>query len=170
MKSPGAGVSEIALNWRSTYKPIINQRRISWLTSMITKTVKINGGKRPGAGRPKGSANRDRADQLKIARELLEEDLTPLAIMTARMLHRPLSNGTMVTDDQFAAACALAPYIHPKLTAMAVRDMTPGARAAQIEDSTPSIRLLLQQALGGVSKVVTGVAEEAEFFPPNGQG
>jgi hypothetical protein len=54
-----------------------------------------------------------------------------------------------VTDDQFAAACALAPYLHPKLSAMAARDMTPGAGAAQIEDSTPSIRLLLQQALGG---------------------
>jgi hypothetical protein len=53
---------------------------------------------------------------------------------------------------------------------MAVRDMTPGAGAAQIEDSTPSIRLLLQQALGGEPKVVTGAAEEAVFFPPNGQG
>jgi hypothetical protein len=140
---------------------------------MITKTGKINGGRRPGAGRPKGSANRDRAEQVQITRELLEEGLTPLAIMTARMLYRPLSNGTLVTDDQFAAACALAPYLHPKLSAMAVRDMTPGAGAAQIEDSTPSIRLLLQQALGGKPKVVTGAAEDVEFFPkdpPAGQG
>ena len=111
-------------------------------------SAKTNGGRRPGAGRPKGSVNRDRAEQVQIAHELLEEGLTPLAIMTARMLHRPLSNGTLVTDDQFAAACALAPYMHPKLTAMVVRDMTPDIRAAQIEDSTPSIRLLLQQALG----------------------
>jgi hypothetical protein len=65
------------------------------------------------------------------------------------MLHRPLSNGMLVTDDQFAAACALAPYVHPKLTAMAVRDMTPDIGATQIEDPTPSIRLLLQHALGG---------------------
>jgi hypothetical protein len=141
------------LRWRSGREPIINQCRISRLMNMITKTGKINGGRRPGAGRPKGSANRDRAEQVQIAHELLEEGLTPLAIMTARMLHRPLSNGTLVTDDQFAAACALAPYVHPKLTAMAVRDMTP-ASGAQIEDSTPSIRLLLQQALSAAEPKV----------------
>jgi hypothetical protein len=85
------------------------------------------------------------------------------------MLGRRLSNGTLVTDDQFAAACALAPYLHPKLTAMAVQDMTP-AIGAQIEDSTPSIRLLLQQALGGDPKVVQGVAEETELFPKDASG
>jgi exoribonuclease II len=57
---------------------------------MITKTGKVNGGKRPGAGRPKGSANRDRAEQRHIAERLLEEGLTPLDIMTARMLGRRL--------------------------------------------------------------------------------
>jgi hypothetical protein len=92
--------------------------------------------------------NRDRAEQRHIAEQLLEEGLTPLAIMKARMLRRPLSNGTLVTDDQSAAGCALAPYVHPKLTAMAVRDMTRDAGGAQIEDSTPSIRALLQAALG----------------------
>src|SRR5271168_4876374 len=115
---------------------------------MIAKTGKVNGGKRPGAGRPKGSVNRARAEQRRIAEQLLEEGLTPLDIMKARMLRRPLSNGALLTDDQFAAACAMAPYVHPKLTAVAVRDMTP-AIGAQIEDSSPSIRLLLQQALGG---------------------
>jgi hypothetical protein len=85
------------------------------------------------------------------------------------MLGRRLSNGTLVTDDQFAAGCALAPYLHPKLTAMAVQDMTP-AIGAQIEDSAPSIRLLLQQALGGDPKVVQGVAEETELFPKDASG
>ena len=82
------------------------------------------------------------------------------------MLRRPLSNGLLVTDDQFAAACALAPYVHPKLTAMAVRDMTP-ASGAQIEDSTPSIRLLLQQALtASEPKVIEAELEEAtDSFP-----
>jgi hypothetical protein len=91
-----------------------------------------------GAGRPKGSVNRDRAEQRHIAEQLLEIGLTPLDIMRARMLGRWLSNGTLVTDDQFAAACALAPYLHPKLTAMAVQDMTP-AIGAQIEDISPSL-------------------------------
>ena len=45
--------------------------------------------------------NRDRAEQVQISLELLEEGLTPLDIMTARMLRRPLSNGTLVTPDQF---------------------------------------------------------------------
>jgi hypothetical protein len=100
----------------------------------------------PDIGSPISFATRccDRAEQRQIAEQLLEEGLTPLDIMKARMLGRPLSNGAPVTDEQFAAACALAPYLHPKLTAVAVRDMTGGS--AQIEDSTPSIRLLRQQA------------------------
>ena len=44
-------------------------------------------------------------------------------------------------SDQFAAACVLAPHVHPKLTAMAVRDMTPNIGAVhQIEDTTPRRR------------------------------
>ena len=109
--------------------------------------------------------NRDRAEQRHVAEQLLEEGLTPSAIMKARMLRRPLSNGLLVTNDQFAAACALAPYVHPKLTAMAVRDMTPAR--PQIEDSTPSIRLLLQQALtASEPKVIEAELEEAtDSFP-----
>ena len=129
---------------------------------MITKSGKVNGGKRPGAGRPKGSVSRDRAEQRHIAEQLLEEGLTPLDIMRARMLGRQLSNGTLVTDDQFAAACALAPYLHPKLTAVAVRDMRPDI-SAQIEDNTPNIRLLLQQALGGEPKVIDANRVTDEF-------
>jgi hypothetical protein len=86
-------------------------------------------------------------EQRHIAEQLLEEGLTPLAIMKARMLRRPLSNGTLVTDDQFAAACGLAPYVHPKLTAMAVRDMTPGI-GVQVQDSTPSIKLVAAAGAG----------------------
>ena len=41
--------------------------------------------------------------------------------------------------------------------------VTTPAIGAQIEDSTPSIRLLLQQALGGDPKVVEDVAEETEL-------
>jgi hypothetical protein len=55
---------------------------------------------------------------------LLEEHLSPLDIMKAAMLRRPLSNGELVDAQQFAAAVALAPYVHPKLNAIMVRDMT----------------------------------------------
>jgi hypothetical protein len=119
---------------------------------MITKTGKVNGGRRLGAGRPKGSVNRDRAEQRRITERLLEEGLTPLDIMKARMLRPPLSNGMLVTDDQFAAACALAPYVGP--------DRGP----------TPSIRALLQEALGAEPQVDRGVAEETGLFPKDAAG
>ena len=119
---------------------------------MITKTGKVNGGKRPSAGRPKGSVSRDRAEQRHIAEQLLEEGLTPLDIMRARMLGRQLSNGTLVTDDQFAAACALAPYLHPKLTAVAVRDMTPDI-GTQIEDNGLSVICVQKVPPRKVSKI-----------------
>jgi hypothetical protein len=56
------------------------------------------------------------------------------------MLHRPLSNGVVPTDDQFAAACALAPYLHPKLSASIVKDagssdaMSPEERRRRVEE------------------------------------
>ncbi len=42
--------------------------------------------------------------------------------------------------------------------------MTPDIGAAQIKDSTPSIRFLLRQALGGEPKVVEGVVEETALL------
>jgi hypothetical protein len=53
---------------------------------------------------------------------------------------------------------------------MAVRDMTPDIGAAQIEDATPSIRLLLQQALGGQPKVERIVEETALLAKDAGDG
>jgi hypothetical protein len=41
----------------------------------------------------------------------------PLDVMLCRMKHEPLPNGSLVTDDQFAAAVAAAPYLHAKLSA-----------------------------------------------------
>src|SRR5438270_12596530 len=53
--------------------------------------------------------------------------LLPLDVMLARMRCEPLANGDFVTDEQFEAACAAAPYIHPKLSAVAVKDDRPNA-------------------------------------------
>jgi hypothetical protein len=108
--------------------------------------------------------NRDRAEQRHIAEQLLEEGLTPLAIMKARMLRRPLSNGMLVTDDQFVAACALAPYLHPKLTAMAVRDMTPAVGSGS--KIRPRVSGLFSTKPLEASLLVDGVlVEETELFP-----
>jgi hypothetical protein len=58
---------------------------------------------------------------------LLEEHISPLDIMKAAMLRLPLSNGELVDAQQFAAAVALAPYVHPKLNAIMVKDVTNAA-------------------------------------------
>ena len=50
----------------------------------------------------------------------LSEDVTPLDVMMMRM-----KGDLSVTDAQFEAAIALAPYLHPKLTATAFVDATP---------------------------------------------
>jgi hypothetical protein len=58
---------------------------------------------------------------------LLAANISPLDIMMAAMLYRPLPNGELVSPEQFDRAVALAPYVHPKLNAVAVRDMTDAA-------------------------------------------
>lgn len=87
------------------------------------------GGARSGAGRKHGGRNK-----LTVERELLAEHgmatahrtgLMPLDILLARMRDEPLPNGQKPTDAQVAAAVAAAPFLHPKLAAVAVREVTP---------------------------------------------
>lgn len=79
----------------------------------------MRGGARPGGGRPPGSRNLST-----IARELKAQqglDLIndggplPLDVIVARMRGLTLPDGSLVTDDQFQAAVAAAPYVHPRL-------------------------------------------------------
>src|SRR5436305_13724604 len=56
-----------------------------------------------------------------------QDGLLPLDVILARMRGEPMANGDFVTDEQFEAACAAAPYIHPKLSAVAVKDDRPSA-------------------------------------------
>jgi hypothetical protein len=65
-----------------------------------------NGGRRPGAGRPRGSKNTRSAE---LARKAAAEGKTPLEVMLDFM--RTDSNPAI----RFEAAKAAAPYIHPKL-------------------------------------------------------
>jgi hypothetical protein len=53
--------------------------------------------------------------------------LLPLDIMLARVRGEPLPNGKMPTEEQFQAAVAAAPYIHPRLAATdnTIRQHTP---------------------------------------------
>ena len=80
-------------------------------------------GKKTG-GRQKGTPNKATVERnLRAAKGLKAatlDGLLPLDVMMCRMKNEALPNGTMVADDQLAAAIAAAPYIHPKLAAAAV--------------------------------------------------
>jgi hypothetical protein len=72
------------------------------------------GGKRAGAGRPKGSKSRFSLDRDSVAQRGLNAALktsrSPLEVILARM-----NGDDSVTDAAFQAAIAAAPYIHPRL-------------------------------------------------------
>jgi hypothetical protein len=79
-----------------------------------------------------------------VALEMVEDGLTPLDVMRARMLLRPLSNGVVPTDDQFAAACALAPYLHPKLSAAIIKD-TSASDSMSVEERRRRVEELVDR-------------------------
>lgn len=68
------------------------------------------GGKRPGAGRKKGSANK-RTQEILAKAEM--EGLLPL-----EFLLKVLRDETKDFKDRFAAAIQAAPYCHPRLANM----------------------------------------------------
>lgn len=76
-----------------------------------------HGGARPNSGRKKGTeasitkARREMAE--KAAKKMIAAQATPLEIMG-----RVMAGDTSVTEMQFEAAKAAAPYIHPKLSAV----------------------------------------------------
>ena len=71
-----------------------------------------SGGRRSGAGRPKGSRNKLTIERQRIAEELLTNGDTPLQVLVDMM------RGEREFDDKiFEAAKAAAPYIHPRLAA-----------------------------------------------------
>lgn len=74
------------------------------------------GGKRPGAGRPKGSRNARTKAVIKLVDRALKADATPLEVMLKAM------NDALERNDLPAAhafAKDAAPYVHPRLAAVA---------------------------------------------------
>ncbi len=65
------------------------------------------GGKRPGAGRKKGSANKATAARQK---EIAESGLTPIEYMM-----NVLRNDQETPERRMDAAKSAAPYVHPRL-------------------------------------------------------
>jgi hypothetical protein len=90
-----------------------------------------HGGRREGAGRKPGS--QDKATVEKILRAehgvvaALESGVMPLDVILARMRRHPLPNGELPTDDQYFAAIAACPYLHPRLSAAIIKDVTDAA-------------------------------------------
>jgi hypothetical protein len=86
------------------------------------------GGKREGAGRKPGVATKATTRRRELVERSIRQALIsgemPLDIMRCRMLDQPW-NGKPVSDQQFFAACQMAPYVHPKLQATITKDITP---------------------------------------------
>lgn len=78
------------------------------------------GGRRPGAGRPLGSANRRTRE---IADKAASGGITPLEVMlTAMRKYVEAENW----DDARAAAKDAAPYMHPRLNAVEYKERQEG--------------------------------------------
>lgn len=71
------------------------------------------GGKREGAGRPKGAVNKATAAR---QAEIAASGLTPLDFMLNRM-----RDESMDEEARFEAAKAAAPYVHPRLAATEIK-------------------------------------------------
>jgi hypothetical protein len=71
-----------------------------------------NGGRRPGAGRPRGSRNRRTREAIAAA----EQGVTPLNYLL-QVMWDPKND----TAARLEAAKAAAPYVHPKLSSIEVQ-------------------------------------------------
>lgn len=83
----------------------------------------IKGGKRPGAGRKKGSRNKATEKRREIAERALSEGITPLEYMLNIMRKETPEGADAATNLQydalrFEAAKSAAPYVHPRLAAV----------------------------------------------------
>jgi hypothetical protein len=85
-------------------------------------------GRREGAGRKPGSQDKATIEKTIRAQQgiaaALEAGLMPLDVIMAVMRAEPLSNGLVPTERQFSAAIAAAPFLHAKLSAVVMKDVT----------------------------------------------
>jgi len=83
----------------------------------------MSGGKRPGAGRKKGTPNKATAKRREIAEKALDSGITPLDYML-QVMRQEVPEGASaeqkasIVGMRFEAAKAAAPYVHPRLAAI----------------------------------------------------
>lgn len=113
-------------------------------------------------GRHRGTPNKSTVErQLRAAQGLQAartEGLLPLDIMIARVRNETLPNGRKPTDEQFEAAVAAAPYVHPRLAATTLKaTVTPLPAVPYDPDAlTPEQREVMRDVLLiGVAKSQT---------------
>jgi hypothetical protein len=114
-------------------------------------------GKKTG-GRRKGTPNRATVERgLRAAKGLKAatlDGLLPLDEIMCRMKNEALANGSLVADDQLAAAIAAAPYIHPKLAAAVFKGEVISAEPLALNygnlsvDELLTLRQLVDKAAG----------------------
>jgi hypothetical protein len=73
------------------------------------------GGKRPGAGRPKGSKGKKTLARGDVARKALAQGVTPLDVLLEAMRDAYEVGGAMAAAVYAKEA---APYVHPKLSSI----------------------------------------------------
>lgn len=117
-------------------------------------------------GRQKGTPNKATVERNLRAAKGLEaatlDGLLPLDVMLYRMRNEALPNGSMVTDDQMAAAIAAAPYIHPKLAAAMLKsEVEEEPVKLELDYSLLDVREM-EQLLGLIEKATPRPAEENE--------
>lgn len=74
----------------------------------------MRGGKRPGAGRPAGSATRKTSA---VARSAASQGITPIQVLLHHMREAHAAGDVAVAVD---CATRAAPFIHPRLSAVAI--------------------------------------------------
>lgn len=82
------------------------------------------GGRRPGAGRPKGARNKASA---RLQAEVASSGVTPLAYLLAI-----LRDETETTERRMEAAVKAAPFVHPRMTAVDVNGTVDGSLTVEI--------------------------------------
>lgn len=107
------------------------------------------GGKRPGAGRPRGAKSKatiERELRLQKSISRATEGISPLEVMLSSMR-------ALWKEGQWAAACQIAkdvaPYVHPRLSAI----------GAQVDDGKDLIKQFMD-AVSGSSRGLPNDQEE----------
>jgi hypothetical protein len=119
-----------------------------------------NGGWRPGAGRPRGARNKRTDELAETANALVATLHEPFKGDSIALMQTIYKDTSQPMDRRMAAAAICAKYERP--ICPPARDARQTIEANQIEDSTPSIRLLLQQALERVEPTLTEGEDVAE--------